>query len=445
MDTTVVINEKRSISLKKYRQIENVKNAIWLYFFLLLFEGGLRKWVLPGLATPLLIVRDPIALWIIFQTSRMGLFPKRNMYILGVVALTILSFYMSLIFGHGNLMVAVYGVRITLLHFPLIFVIGKLFTLKDVQKGGKRLLWISIPMTLLLAVQFYSPQSAFVNRGVGGNMEGSGFSGAMGFFRASTTFSFTNGTSLFFGFLGAFIFYFWVTPNVKINRLLLITSTSCLLAAIPLSISRGLFFSLGVTLVFAVVIFSNNIKGLVKFLFMMVGTVLIMFIISQLSFIQTATMAFTERFTNANASEGGVEGVFLDRFLGGMIGALFSSTELPFWGHGLGMGTNAGAQMMKGRADFLISEGEWGRILGEMGLILGIFLVFARIYLGVNLLRKSYREVASLNYLPWLLLSFGFLNLLQGQWAQPTSLGFSVIAVGFVIASMDNSSKKKFL
>ena len=31
---------------------------VWAYFWLLLFEGALRKWLVPGLSSALLIVRD---------------------------------------------------------------------------------------------------------------------------------------------------------------------------------------------------------------------------------------------------------------------------------------------------------------------------------------------------------------------------------------------------
>ena len=48
-------------------KFNSIKIAIWLYFFLWIFEGALRKWVLPSLATPLLIVRDPIAIFIIIK------------------------------------------------------------------------------------------------------------------------------------------------------------------------------------------------------------------------------------------------------------------------------------------------------------------------------------------------------------------------------------------
>jgi hypothetical protein len=31
---------------------------IWLYFWLLIWEGSLRKWIFPSLSAPLLVVRD---------------------------------------------------------------------------------------------------------------------------------------------------------------------------------------------------------------------------------------------------------------------------------------------------------------------------------------------------------------------------------------------------
>jgi hypothetical protein len=43
-------------------QVKRLRQLLWLYFWLLIFEGALRKWLLPGLSTPLLLVRDPVAL-----------------------------------------------------------------------------------------------------------------------------------------------------------------------------------------------------------------------------------------------------------------------------------------------------------------------------------------------------------------------------------------------
>src|SRR3546814_1990531 len=50
--------------------INLLKQGIWVYFILLIFEGALRKWVLPGLATPLLVVRDPVALLLLLADRK---------------------------------------------------------------------------------------------------------------------------------------------------------------------------------------------------------------------------------------------------------------------------------------------------------------------------------------------------------------------------------------
>jgi len=411
-----------------------LKQGIWLYFLLLLFEGALRKWVLPGLATPLLLVRDPVAIVLLYLTWKNGLLP-RNLYLSFLVFLGIIGIFTAVFFGHGNLFVAIYGARILLLHLPLIFVIGSIFDREDVLEIGKVTLLIAIPMVIIIGLQFYSPQSAWINRGIGGDEEGGGFSGAMGFYRPPGTFSFTNGNSLFFSFLTPFVFYFWLEKK-RINNLLLIGASVALLFSIPLSISRTLLFFVVISLVFAVLASSRKPEYFGKIVMVIVFCVIVLAVLLQTSSFGTATEAFTSRYETANETEGGLEGVFLDRFLGGLIGALTGSVELPFFGFGMGMGTNVGSMLLTGNMDFLIAEGEWGRVIGELGQLFGIFIVLLRIVLTTTLMAASYKEMVRGNLLPWMLMSFGFLNIAQGGWAQPTSLGFCVIIGGFVIASL---------
>jgi|SRR5690554_1002029 len=411
-----------------------LKQGIWLYFLLLLFEGALRKWVLPGLATPLLLVRDPVAIALIYLTWKNGLLP-RNIYLSCIVFLGIIGIFTAVFFGHGNIYVALYGARILLLHFPLIFVIGSVFNQEDVLEIGKATLWIALPMVIIIGLQFYSPQSAWINRGIGGDEEGGGFSGAMGFFRPPGTFSFTNGNSLFFSFLAPFIFYFWLERK-SINKLLLIAASVALLFSIPLSISRTLLFFVVISLIFAVMASSRKPEYFGKMIVVVVGCFMVLAVLLQTSSFGTATEAFTSRYENANETEGGLEGVFLDRFLGGLIGALTGSVELPFFGHGMGMGTNVGSMLLTGGMDFLIAEGEWGRVIGEFGQLFGILVVLLRVGLTITLTGASYKDMVRGNLLPWMLMSFGFLNVAQGGWAQPTSLGFCIIIGGFVIASL---------
>lgn len=411
-----------------------LKKGVWLYFLLIIFEGALRKWVLPGLAAPLLIVRDPIAIWILFSAWQRGLLSGSG-YLTSMVVLGAVGIVTAVLFGHGSIPVAIYGARIWLIHFPLIFAIGKIFDKDDVLAMGRVLLWISIPMAILIGLQFYSPQNAWVNRGVGGGDVGAGFSGAMGFFRPPGTFSFTTGNSLFFEFTAVYVIYFWLHPK-SVNLLLLTGASVAVLASIPLSISRGLFFTIVVIIFFAVIATIQNRKYAGKMI--VAGFIIFVGIavLSQISTFQTAISAFLLRFSDASVSEGGIQGTLGDRYLGGMVSAISKSGQQPFFGYGLGMGTNAGAVLLTGKSTFLISEEEWGRVLGEMGTLMGLGIIFIRVALSFKLAIHSYIGMKEGEMLPWMLLSLGLLNIPQGQWAQPTNLGFSVLIGGLIVAAM---------
>ena len=435
--TNILSNTKQKIETQKdIGEILILKRGIWLYFFLLIFEGALRKWFLPGLSTPLLIVRDPIALWLIFKSAKNGLLPS-NRYMIGMVFIGLIGIFTAIFLGHGNLVVALYGARILLIQFPLIFVIGNIFNHKDVENMGKALLLISIPMVVLVAIQFYSPQSAWVNRGIGGDENGAGFSGAMGFFRPPGTFSFTNGNALFFAFVARFILYFWLSPK-KINRIVLIAATFGLIVAIPLSISRGLFFSIAIAVFFALFAMLRKPQLIGQAILICGMGFLSLGVLSKAKFFNTSTEAFKSRFESANKTEGGVSGVINGRVLGGMSGALTGSSRIPFFGFGLGMGTNAGAMLLTGADGFLISEEEWGRLIGELGPLLGISIILIRISLTLKMGLIAFRKLNSGDLLPWMLLSFGVLLIPEGQWSQPTSLGFSTLIGGLIIASFNN-------
>ncbi|AMR34655.1 hypothetical protein A0256_22790 [Mucilaginibacter sp. PAMC 26640] len=415
--------------------IVSLKKGIWFYFVLLIFEGSLRKWVLPGLATPLLVVRDPVAIYILIISFRNGLLPVSRyvnvMWFIGVFAL-----FTALLVGHHNLLVACYGARILLFHFPLIFVIGKIFDLEDVLKMGRVVLWMSIPMFLLITLQFYSPQSAFVNKGIGADSLGGGFSGSLGYFRPPGTFSFTTGNTQFFSLVGVFVVYFWL--NLKqVNRVLLICATIALISAIPISISRALLVQTVLTVVFALASVINTPKLLGRILSAVIGLTVIVALLSNLQFFNNAITVLTSRFTEASNSEGTIDNSILNR-IGAGIMEPFDSGELPFFGLGVGIGTNAGAKLLIGRSDiFLVSEGEWGRMIGEMGAVFGIAAIIFRMHLSLKLLRESYKRLKFNNLLPWLMVSVSFQAVVQGQWAQPTALGFGIMMGGLTIAGLN--------
>jgi hypothetical protein len=412
-----------------------IRTGIWIYFLLLIFEGALRKWFLPSLAGPLLIVRDPLALWIVVVAWSRGYLDLKHYGILMLIGF--IGIYTGYFLGHGNLIVALYGARIFLLHIPLIFVISKVLDKQDLLNIARWMVIITIPMTMLIIAQFYSPQTAWVNIGVGGE-GGSGFSGAMNFYRPSGTFSFTNGNTIFYNTAACFILYFWFNSK-EINRLVLILASIALLLAVPFSISRSLLFQVTITMLFAVTSILLKPKYLAGLALGVMAFVGVLVLLTFTPYFTTATAAFAARFESANTIEGGLDGVLLNRFLGGMLEAVSLSSHQPFFGYGIGMGTNVGSMFLIGGRYFMVSEGEWGRIIGELGPVLGLTVIFLRMKLALSIFFKSFCKLKFGILMPWLLTSFGALSIAQAGWAQPTSLGFCVLLTGLTLAALKES------
>ncbi|RYY06241.1 MAG: hypothetical protein EOP43_06855 [Sphingobacteriaceae bacterium] len=299
-------------------------------------------------------------------------------------------------------------------------------------------------MTILIGLQFYSPQSAWVNRGVGGDMAGAGYSGAMGFFRPPATFSFTTGTTSYYSFAACFVFYFLF--NIKqVNTLVLIAATLALFAAIPFSISRGLFYQNGVTLLFVILAVARKPKYLGKMIFAIAGSFVLLIALSQVSFLKKPLEAFTLRFTSASESEGGaIKGTLGTRVVAGATRGFTGTFDLPYFGYGVGMGSKVGAMLLTGNSKaFLIAEDEWPRLVGEIGPLMGIIAILTRIAFAFQIAFACYKKLNENDLLPWMLLSFGFLAIAQMIWSQPTYLGFFVILGGLLLASLKSAPVKR--
>ena len=414
----------------------SIKIAIWLYFFLWVFEGALRKWILPSLATPLLIVRDPVAIYIIIRALYLNIKFVNPYVVLGSI-FTLLGLVITLTFGHGNLFVGLYGARIMLLHFPLIFIIGSVFTIEDVLKIGRILLILNILITLIVYYQFTSPQSSFINVGIGG--EGSaGFSGAMGYFRPSGTFSFTSGLSIFYSAVSVFIFYFWLSKE-SCSKILLYASTITLVIALPLTISRGAVVSVAIVGLFAIIGSVTSVKMIIKILIISIVFYFLILVLQQYSTLfNLSSEVFMHRVDAANKSTGGggfKDSIFL-RILNDFTEPIVDLFNQPIFAGNLGMGTNAGAQMLSGKTVFLVSETEFGRLAGEQGIIFGGGLIFLRIFLSISIAIKSWSLPQEDKLLPFIICGAACAALAQGQWAQPSILGFAIIMVGLVMASL---------
>jgi hypothetical protein len=361
-----------------------------------------------------------------------------------MIWLGIFSFFLAIFFLHGNVFVALFGARIFIIQFPMLFLIAGVFTKDDVIKMGRWFLILAIPMSILMTIQFFSPQNDWINVGIVRNAK-AGFAGANGYFRPPGTFSFTSGLSAYFGLVAAFVLYFWLNP-AKINRILLLLGSFALLVAIPTSISRTLFIQSIISLIFFLSVQyakPNFLKNMIQVFF---GAVLVSLLLINVPYLTLQTDALLYRFESANKADNeGFQGVIVDRFFNGLTSA-FTNMDSSYLltGEGIGKGTNVGAQLMEGKVSFLIAEGEWGRLVGESGIFIGIFIILIRINMSISYTYASFQRIKYGEYLPWMLSSYGLLCFLNSNWSTPTNLGFYVLMGGLVLASLKKEDNTVF-
>jgi hypothetical protein len=414
-------------------QTKLIRWLIWLYLALWLTEGALRRWFLPGLAGPLLLIRDPVVVAIYVAAYSKNLFPF-NGFIYSGLALALLTFFNAMITGHGNPLVAAYGVRCDFLHVPLIFIMGRVLRREDLTALAKVVAWIALPYSLLLMLQFYSPQSAWVNRGVGGSLDGAGFSGALDRFRPPGTFSFITGVAQFYTFLTAC--WFALVLARKMPAWLMICSGVAILVAVPISVSRGLF--LCVAFVACAGVAALLVGGRLSastLLRAAAAAVVLPLLALQLPAFHDGMDAFTTRWTDATTNNGGVKGAIVDRLLDDYFSS-FATADLS--GLGTGYSTNVGQSLLVDEVGFGASEGEWGRLIYDNGLLLGSLVLLYRVALTGAICLAALRAWRRRSPEGIVFASAAVLELLSGQWGQSTTLGAAAIGAGLAMAAANN-------
>jgi hypothetical protein len=424
------------------RAKHRIRQLIWLYFWLLLIEGALRKWVVPQpiFSNPLLIVRDPVAFVIYCYAIRAGVFP-RNWWVVSLLTIGLLCFLatfaqlMPYIPPKYIALVAGYGFHANYFHLPLIFVMASVLRPEDIRRIGKWILLVLVPMSILMILQFHSGPDSFVNRTAGG--EGEMITAGMGKVRTAGPFSFVTGVVAYFSLATGYLIWGVLRRDVY-KGWLLAAAALALVVGIAVSGSRSVVGACVVVVAVILPVFFLRPDAVGRFGRILVVTVVLGFIVSRIPFVREGIHVLTNRFTEvAEASDQTIAGNVASRVFGGFKESLFilSKGIAPLLGFGLGIGTNAGAKLLTGRHAFLLTEDEWSRIFLESGPILGVAYVAWRVALAFRILWLSFKSVLLGNLLPILLFASGFLPLISGEFGQPTILGFVVFSTGLALAA----------
>lgn len=404
-----------------------IKRLIWLYFWLLIFEGALRKWILPSFSTPLLIVRDPVVI-LIYMTAFTSHKVPRNTFFAWILGLGFFCLLASFA-GMGNTKVTLYGLRTDFLHLPLIFIIPQVFTPDDARKVGKWILILSVPMALLAFEQFRSPPYARLNAGAGGEL-GAQLFAASGKIRPAGTFSFVTGMVSFLSLTAVFILFDYLQkkqypPMLRNGALLAI--------GLSLGVSGSRSAVLTVSMVLAAGLIACLLKGKVfsSALKPLLAIYAVFLLLSLLPVFKEGMAVQQERFQGAGGFREGI----IDRLFGDFTAGFSAAATSPTFGYGLGIGTNAGAGIMVGTRSFLLAEGEWARVVMESGPILGFAFIGLRFAILFYILRRVLNALNRGQVLPLLLLGMLWLEMIAGQFGQPTAMGFVIFVSGLCLAA----------
>jgi len=403
---------------------------IELYVILLIFEGALRKWFLPSLSDPLLLVRDPVAVVICVLGYRSknlvfdGYLRALFLLLAGFVAIGALQLINGI---GGSPFVIAYGLRTYLLHLPVAFVMARVLNSTDIRRILMMFLWAALPMAVLMAVQFESSPHAWVNLGVAGH-RGQIFA-APGHIRPAGTFSFVNGPMGFFTIALAALIASAVDLR-GVSWLLRIAGWVAVSLAAAVSGSRSFLAAVaGVVLV--------GVAGWARGRSTRLGRGLVASALTAL-----VAVNVLGSFDTVREGAGVIQSRFDQWGNGGLARRLmydyntveWAIVDSPMLGVGLGAGTNAAAAL-QGTKSFRWGEGEWPRVIFEVGPILGLLYLIWRVWITLAVGRAALRVCGSGVLLPLLLWGACASSLLSGQWGQTSIQGFGVFTLGLTLAA----------
>jgi hypothetical protein len=412
-----------------------LKRLFWVYFLLLIFEGALRKWILPQLATPLLLVRDPISVFIIWEAYRTHKWPKQWSAATGILAAGLLGLcIVQLVVTDNPWFAALYGLRSYLLPFPVAFIMGANLDEEDLRKFGNWTLWLLFPITALEVMQYNSSPSSIWNKGAAEGAMQLGY--VAEHVRASATFSYVMGPMFYTPLAAAFIFYGMANPKFA-KKGLLWAAAAALVLSIPVIGSRTVVYELaalllcvGIASLFGVSQFKRSLQ--------IIAILLIGFaLVSQLPVFSSATSSLVERLAESSNVEGNAEQSLVLRVFHPITKTLSDSiADNNLLGIGMGHGANAVTKLLTGSINFLAGEEAFPRAVLEFGWPCGLAFMLFRFLLAMTIAILALAQVREHRPLAWLLVPMTFHAVALGGIDQPTVQGFMVIGIGFSLAAM---------
>lgn len=442
---------------KYYNSLDKFKKAFWLYLVLIFVEGAMRKWFMPSLSNVWMMCREPIVIWTVL--SLIGTQNLRSRVAKAFMIIGCIMMLTTLTLGHQNVWVAFYGFRIWFFHIPYIFIMSNKLNREDLIRICKFLILVFFPMTVLYVMQWGAPPSSILNASMGGGVEEQGVQAAYGAVRPSGTFGHCVGSSYYNPLI---VSLFCVTlfssyyKHIFSKKHFLIFAVAVVLCLIT-SVSRGAVIQSILTILFiaSITILLGNTKTFTKTIVGVIGLFLLFLVLSNVSIEGKSIVApITDRFEMAADQEGGTSGVMSSRVLEPYKfwtdkGILL---DPPFFGYGLGAGSNFGTQTLHIVNSFYSDSQAWGLgehssqiVTNEMGFLFGGIVFVLRIGFCMFLFFSCIKKLKqNKDILPITLWTLSITYFGTGNLNLTMTLGWIVIVMVLLLTSINTSTKQMY-
>ena len=429
------------------RHRETIVNWIFIVYWLLIFEGALRKWVLPQFQKEIFFIRDPFILVIYFLCLKYRIWPRTQLWTMAAItlmwlggALLLLQIVCGVIASKLTLLLAIYGWREYFFSIPLAFVIAECFNRDDLLRLVKYTLLVSIPIAILSILQASAQVSSALNAGFADNPANAfvPLDVALGFMRTSGTFTSNEGQSHFIGSLIPMVLWIWILAPERrpLRRMMLWSVTLAVLTNLAVSGQRTAF-----VLALAVVITTLGaatllLRGYVarRALKITCGLLFGGAIVAPVLF-QGQLNALSVRAAGAAVGDDLYSYGLVNRAAGDFTHFTELIPDAPWLGYGLGIGGNGTTRL--GVPETVSAEDDWSRNIVDLGPAFGGLFIGFRILLVASLIAGGVAAARRWgDLLPLLLLGFIGIVLLYGHITGQGSVnGYAWLFAGFCMAA----------
>lgn len=440
------------------KQRRAIVRLVLVGFWLLIFEGSLRKWVVPQYSQYIYFIRDPLALCVYFVALRAGVFRQQSALlhvglVLGVIA-TLLAVAILFAGGQYTPLLAIYGLRNYFLYIPMAFVIGRCFTAEDLRAMARHGLFAIMIAAPLCVLQFNAPAGHPLNVGIAtdSGLQFDNLTSGGGKVRPAGTFTSAVGMSQLIPL--CVVYLMWALTSSRkpkpIGLWLAVPGALATATALAMSGSRTSFVYAVLVMLAGLIVapLSRGAGGKARSLITPIVLIVAFSALFPVVFPE-AFDSFSSRWADAAANEGQASQLgWAMRTVHGFYDFFRLMGDMPIFGYGVGMAGNGAAMngvTFNGVLVSKIAEEDWSRHVVELGPLLALAFIIYRVSFGVSLGLNAWRATRqSGESLPLMLFVYAAVPLVQGQITGHGLVnGFGWLFVGVCMAASRSLAVKE--